>query len=113
VLPGQRVRAKIVSQQPWGVFAQIVGYEHVAASIDILAQFGGRPNREVEAMFPPIGAEIDAVVASVERWYGPTRVRLSIRPKDLESFTGWCDFCREPVTLSPGGRRPGPGSANQ
>jgi hypothetical protein len=48
VLPGQRVRAKIIGQQMWGVFAKIIGYEHVAASIDILAQFGGRPNHEVE-----------------------------------------------------------------
>jgi hypothetical protein len=102
LLPGQRVRAKI-GQQPWGVFAKIIGYEHFAASIDILAQFGGRPNREVEAMFPSVGAEIDAVVIFVQRWDGPTRVRLSIRPGDLESLGGWCDFCREPVTLSPGG----------
>ena len=58
LLPGQRVRARIVGQQPWGVFAKIIGY---------------------------------------------TRVRLSIRPQDLESLTGWCDFCRQPVTLSPGG----------
>jgi hypothetical protein len=102
VLPGQRVRAKIIGQEPWGVFAKIIGYEHVAASIDILAQFGGRPNREVEAMFPAIGEELDAVVVDVRRWNGSTRVRLSIRPEDLNSLTGWCDFCREPVTLSPG-----------
>ena len=103
LLPGQRVRARIVGQQPWGVFAKIIGYKHVAASIDILAQFGGLPNREVEAIFPPIGAEIDAVVILVQRWDGPTRVRLSVRPEDLESLTGWCDFCRQQVTLSPGG----------
>jgi hypothetical protein len=103
VLPGQRVRAKIIGQQPWGVFAKIIGYEHVAASIDILAQFGGRPNHEVEALFPAIGTEIDAVVVDVRRWDGPAQVRLSIRAEDLTSFTGWCDFCLEPVTLSPGG----------
>ena len=34
----------------------IIGYEHVPASIDVFAQFGGRPEREVEATFPPIGA---------------------------------------------------------
>jgi hypothetical protein len=103
LLPGQRVQAKIIGQQPWGVFATIIGYEQVPASIDILDQFGGRPNREVEAMFPPIGTVLDAVVISVQRWDGPTRVRLSIRPKDVESLTGCCDFCREPVTLGPGG----------
>jgi hypothetical protein len=102
LLPGQRVRAKIIGQQPWGVFAEIIGHQHVPASIDIIAQFGGRPNREVEAMNPPIGAEIDAVVIDVRRWDGPTRIRLSIRPEDLESLTGWCDFCRGPVALSPG-----------
>jgi hypothetical protein len=93
----------IIGQQRWGVFAKIIGYEHVAASIDILAQFGGRPNHEVEAMFPAIGTEIDAVVVDVRRWDGPTRVRLSIRPEDLTSFTGRCDFCQEPATLSPEG----------
>lgn len=103
VLPGQRVRAKVTGQQPWGVFAKIIGYERVAASIDILAQFGGRPNHEVEAMFPAVGTEVDAVVVDVQRWGGPAQVRLSIRPEDLTSFTRWCDFCREPVTLSPGG----------
>jgi hypothetical protein len=103
LLPGQQVRARIRSHQPWGVFAEIVGCERVAASIDILLQFGGLPEFEVDAMFPPEGAEIDAVVTYVQRWSERTQVRLSIRPEDLDCFTWLCDFCREPVTLSPGG----------
>lgn len=104
LLPGQRVCVRIVgSHQPWGVFASIVAHEHIAASIDILFQFRGLPEFELDAMFPPIGAEIDAVVTNVQRWDGRTRVRLSIRPEDLNSFARRCDFCGEPVTISPGG----------
>lgn len=46
---------------------------------------------------------LDAVVQQVRRWDPPARVRLSIRPADLESFTWPCDFCGEPVILSAGG----------
>lgn len=75
-------------QQPWGIFAKITGYEHVAASIDILTQFGGLSNREVEAIFPSISAEIDAVVIFVRRWDGSTRVRLSSGPRTWSALPG-------------------------
>ena len=104
LLPGQRVRARIVGHHPWGVSAKIIGYEHVGASIDMIELFGATlPPAEVEAMFPPVGAEIDAVVQQIRRWNPPAWARLSIRPEDLELFRWPCDFCREPVTLSPGG----------
>jgi NACHT domain len=104
LLPGQRVRARILGHHPWGVSAKIIGHEHVGASVDLIEQFGATLSpTEVEAMFPPIGVEIDAVVEQVRRWYPPAAVRLSIRPRDLELFTWPCDFCRAPVTLSAGG----------
>jgi hypothetical protein len=104
LLPGQRVRARILGHHPWGISAKIIGYEHAGASIDMIELFGATLLRaEAEAMFPPVGAEIDAVVQQIRRWDPPAWARLSIRPQDLELFSWPCAFCREPVTLSPGG----------
>jgi hypothetical protein len=104
LLPGQRVQAKILSREPWGVLAQIVGYEHIAASIDMIEQFGAlRDPERLEAMYPPVGSVIDAVVQQIRRWNPPALVRLSIRSRDLELLKWPCGFCGEPVVLSPGG----------
>jgi hypothetical protein len=104
LLPGQRVRARILSREPWGVLAQIVGHEDVGASVDMIEQFGRDfTGPELEAMYPGVGTVIDAVVQQVRRSHQPAQVRLSIRPKDLELFSWPCDFCQEPVTLSQGG----------
>jgi hypothetical protein len=103
LLPGQRVRARIVSHHAWGVGVQIIGHEHVDASADLIGQFGATvPPGEMQAMFPHVGAEIDAVVQQVQRYRPPAWVRLSIRAADLESFTWPCDFCQKPVPLSAG-----------
>jgi hypothetical protein len=105
LLPGQRVRARILRHEPWGVLAEIVDYEHVGASVDLIEQFGAelRGGADLDAMYPPVGTVVDAVVEQVRRYHPPAWVRLSIRPRDLELFTWPCDFCREPVTLDPGG----------
>lgn len=105
LLPGQRVRARVLSHQPWGLLAEIVGYEDVGASVDMIEQFGGtaRTDAELEALYPLVGIEIDAVVEQVRRWHPPVWVRLSIRPEDLKSFRRTCDFCGELATLSPKG----------
>jgi hypothetical protein len=103
LLPGQRVQARILSREPWGVLAQIVGHKHVGASIDMIEQFGSLRDQELEAIYPPVGSVIDAVVEQVRSWYPPAWVRLSIRPRDLELLRLPCRFCGEPVVLSPGG----------
>jgi hypothetical protein len=105
LLPGQRVRAKILSHQPWGVIAEIIGHEHVGASVDMIAQFGAtvRSDNQLAAMYPPVGSVIDAVIQEIQRFDPPAWVRLSIRPKDLESFRWQCDLCGQPAILSPGG----------
>jgi hypothetical protein len=104
LLPGQRVRARILSHHRWGVSVEIIGHEHVGASVDLIEQLGAAVSPdELPAMFPRVGAEIDAVVQQVRRWHPPAWVRLSIRPGDLESFAWPCDFCGEPVILSAGG----------
>lgn len=107
LMPGQKVQARILSHQPWGVVVEIAGYEEagLSASIDMIEQFSRTTSshEELLALFPPAGSRIDAVVEQVNRWNPPVRVRLSIRPDDLESLAGHCDFCGERITLSPGG----------
>ena len=103
LLPGQRVQARILRHEPWGVLAQIIDHEHIGASIDMIQQFGALRDRELMAMYPLVGTVIDAVVEQVRRLNLPAWVRLSIRPRDLELFKWPCGFCGEPATLSPGG----------
>jgi hypothetical protein len=105
LLPGQQVRVRILSRQPWGVIAEIVGHEQVAASIDIIQQFGQTVDSDaaLNAMYPETGSEIDAVVEQIRRYSPPASVRLSIRPADLETFRWTCDFCGNRAILSAGG----------
>lgn len=107
LLPGQQVRAKVLSHHPWGVLVEILGYEGLglSASIDMIEQFSRTTSShdDLLALFPPVGSEIDAVIELVRRWNPPVSVRLSIRPADLESLDRPCDFCGEPTTVSPGG----------
>lgn len=107
LMPGQRVRARVRSHQPWGVTVEIAGSEHagLSASIDMIQQFSGTAgsHEELLALFPPVGSQVDAVVEHINRWHPPVSVRLSIRPADLESLDRSCDFCGELATLSPGG----------
>ncbi|MFI1225745.1 MULTISPECIES: hypothetical protein [unclassified Streptomyces] len=106
LMPGQRVRAEVLSHHPWGVIVQIIGYENarLSASIDMIQQFS-QPTLgydELLALFPAVGSQVDAVIQQISRWYPPVSVRLSIRPADLEALTWSCDFCGERTTLGPG-----------
>ncbi len=107
LMPGQKVRAKVLGHQPWGLLVEIIGYEGsgFSASIDMIEQFSRTTNSddELRALFPAVGSEIDAVIEQIRRYHSPVSVRLSIRPTDLESLHWWCDFCGERTTLSPGG----------
>ncbi|MGW4651488.1 hypothetical protein [Kitasatospora sp. NPDC004289] len=107
LMPGQRVRANVLSHHPWGVLVEIVGYENarLSASVDMIEQFSRTTSShdELLALFPPVGSQIDAVIEQVRRWHPPVSVRLSIRPADLESLVRACDFCGERVTVAPGG----------
>ncbi|WP_344077909.1 hypothetical protein [Streptomyces crystallinus] len=89
------------------MLVEIVGYENagLSASIDMIQQFSQTTSShdELLALFPPIGSQIDAVIEQIHRWHPPVSVRLTIRPADLESLVGSCDFCGEPITLGPGG----------
>jgi hypothetical protein len=66
LLPGQQVRVRALSHQPWGVVVEIVGHEGVGASIDMIELFGrGRSDQELAELTPAIGTEIDAVVEQI------------------------------------------------
>jgi hypothetical protein len=107
LMPGQKVQAKVLSHHPWGVIVEIVGYENVglSASIDMIQQFSRSTSThdELLELFPAIGSQLEAVIEQIHRWQPPVSVRLSIRPDDLESLSWRCDFCGEPITVSPGG----------
>ena len=107
LMPGQKIRARVLSHHPWGVLVEIVGFEDSgpSASIDMIEQFSrtASSHNELLARFPPIGAQIDAVIEQIRRWHPPVSVRLSIRPADLEALKWPCDFCGEPTTVSAGG----------
>ncbi|MGW5639576.1 hypothetical protein [Streptomyces sp. NPDC003832] len=107
LLPGQRVRARVVSHHPWGVAVEIEGHENagLAASVDMFEHFSRTTSSydELLALFPPVGEWIDAVIERIGRLNPPVSVRLSIRPADLQALVRTCDFCGDPITLSPGG----------
>lgn len=107
LMPGQRVRATVLSHHPWGVIVEIDGHENagLSASVDMIQQFSGTASsyEELLALFPPVGSRIDAVIDQILRWHPPVSVRLSIRPADLESLVRSCDFCGEALTVTPGG----------
>ncbi|WP_405427274.1 hypothetical protein [Streptomyces erythrochromogenes] len=107
LMPGRRVRAKVLSHQPWGLLVAIAGYEDagISASVDMIALYSGTAigHDDLLALFPPVGSEIDAVVQQVRRSHPPASIRLSILPADLECFTWPCEFCGERAVVSPGG----------
>jgi hypothetical protein len=107
LMPGQKVQATVLSHHPWGVIVEIAGYENVglSASIDMIQQFSRTTSShdELLELFPAIGSQLEAVIEQIHRWHPPVSVRLSIRPDDLESLSWRCDFCGEPITVSPGG----------
>jgi hypothetical protein len=58
LLPGQRVRVRILSHHPWGVKAEIIGHEQVGASADLTGQSGAAVSPDkLPAVFPRVGAE--------------------------------------------------------
>jgi hypothetical protein len=52
--------------------------------------------------YPPVGAEVDAVVQQIRRWYAGVGAAEFARG-DLIEFRWPCDLCGQSTTLSPGG----------
>jgi hypothetical protein len=65
---GETVRATITSHQPWGLTAELNGYEPVGASLDTIRR-GSEPGvQRLAQELPPVGGTIDLVVGKVRTW---------------------------------------------
>ncbi|WP_203703790.1 hypothetical protein [Asanoa iriomotensis] len=101
---GTAVRATIISHERWGVMAQVLGHESVGASVDggyIDSPSGS--SRALPAEYPPVGAQVGALVVEVDRYHPPIWIRLTTRAADLREFSRPCGCCGRPTNLSPGG----------
>ncbi|KIZ15695.1 hypothetical protein SNA_25520 [Streptomyces natalensis ATCC 27448] len=67
--PGQVVQATITSHQPWGITANLIAYESVGASLDVIRR-GSEPGVKALAQdLPPLGATIDLVIGELRSWH--------------------------------------------
>lgn len=66
---GETVQAMITSHQPWGITAELSGYEPVGASLDVIRR-GSEPGvRRLAQELPPVGATVDLVIGEVRTWH--------------------------------------------
>ncbi|MEV6821808.1 hypothetical protein AB0M72_23980 [Nocardiopsis dassonvillei] len=79
---GDLVRIKVTSHEPWGVLVQIIGHEHIGASVDGGVIDSPRPRAEPED-YPAIGTETSAVVARIREDGKPPWVYLSMLNADV------------------------------
>ncbi|MGK5741489.1 hypothetical protein [Micromonospora sp. URMC 103] len=104
VVRGQLVKAKVLRHEPWGILATVLEQPDVGASVDagLIDSPSGSP-RALPEEYPPVGAEIDAVITEIDRYYPPVWIRLSIRASHLEALPWPCAFCGEPTVISAAG----------
>ncbi|WP_157740303.1 hypothetical protein [Micromonospora auratinigra] len=101
---GVTVRATITSHERWGVMAEVVGHETMGASVDAgVIDSPSGSSRALPEEYPPVGAQVDAVVQEISRYHPPAWIRLTTRATDLRELRRPCGFCGRPTTLSPGG----------
>ncbi|WP_309032702.1 hypothetical protein [Streptomyces alfalfae] len=63
------MRATITGHHPWGLVAELHGYEPVGASLDVIRR-GGEPGvRRLAQELPPVGATVDLVIGEVRTWH--------------------------------------------
>jgi hypothetical protein len=101
---GEERRVKVTGHEPWGVTVTLVGHEGLGAAVDAAAI--DSPSGSARALpeeYPPIGAELDAVITEIDRYVPPVWIRLTLRAADLEVFRRRCGFCGRDATLSRGG----------
>lgn len=66
---GQAVQAIVTSHQPWGITANLIAYERVGASLDVIRR-GSEPSvKRLAQDLPPVGATIELVVGKVRSWH--------------------------------------------
>ncbi|MFE9191050.1 hypothetical protein ACFYL6_15685 [Micromonospora sp. NPDC007208] len=104
LVAGTAVRATIISHEPWGVMAEVLGHETVGASADagVIDSPSGAP-RALPEEYPPVGVQVEAVVQEIRRYHPPAWIRLTMRAADLREFSWLCGCCGQLTILSPGG----------
>lgn len=69
LLQGSAVQATITSHQPWGLTAELSGFEPVGASLDVIRR-GGEPGvRRLARKPPPGGTTVELVIGEVRAWH--------------------------------------------
>ncbi|WP_017573240.1 hypothetical protein [Nocardiopsis halotolerans] len=84
--PGDLVRVRVTSHQPWGVTTRVVGHEGTGSSVDAVRIDSPEGGRADDPYFPEVGAELTAVVFRVGTEQRPW-VHLSLRRAHLENPT--------------------------
>jgi len=65
---GEIVQTTITSHQPWGLTAELNGYEPVGASLDTIRRSNEPGVKRLAQDLPPVGATIDLVIGEVRAW---------------------------------------------
>ncbi|MGW4166604.1 hypothetical protein ACWEGX_06705 [Streptomyces chartreusis] len=65
---GETVQATITSHEPWGLMAELHGYEPVGASLDTIRRSSEPGVKRLTQELPPVGATVDLVVGRVRAW---------------------------------------------
>lgn len=65
---GETVQATITSHEPWGLMAELHGYEPVGASLDTIRRSSEPGVKRLAQELPPVGATVDLVVGMVRAW---------------------------------------------
>ncbi|WP_078618596.1 hypothetical protein [Streptomyces sp. NRRL F-6676] len=66
---GQTVQATITSHQPWGLIAELNGYEPVGASLDTIRRNSERGVKRLSQELPLVEATIDLVIGELPAWH--------------------------------------------
>ncbi|MFB7110118.1 hypothetical protein [Streptomyces sp. NPDC056190] len=66
---GETVQATITSHEPWGLMAELNGYEPVGASLDLIRRKSEPGVKRLAQELPPVGMTIDLVIGEVRTWH--------------------------------------------
>lgn len=66
---GETVQATITSHEPWGLMAELNGYQPVGASLDIYRRSREPGVQRLAQELPPVGATVDLVIGEVRTWH--------------------------------------------
>jgi hypothetical protein len=104
LVPGARVRIRVTSHEPYGVMVTVLGHETVGASVDaiMIDSPSGAP-MAIRDEYPPVDAELEAVVSEVRAYTPPAWIRITLRRIDLDTYRKRCGFCGETTALNAGG----------